>query len=138
MFGLWISEGAIAAALARRAGPEVDAIREVVRTSPSINSDETGACVDGRNWWHWVFRTPTASYHVIVPSRGAEVVTRFLRDARPEAWGSDAFPTQLSAPADRHQLCPSHKVRDLTYAVEVDDPAAVQWARELRHVLAPL
>ena len=31
--------------------------------------------VDGRNWWHWVFQMPAASYHVTAPSRGIEVVT---------------------------------------------------------------
>ena len=44
VFGLHISEGAIAAALARvaeRAQPEVAAIREAVRASLVINSDET-------------------------------------------------------------------------------------------------
>jgi transposase len=73
VFGLRISERAIAAALARlaaRAGPEVVSIREAVRASPAINSDETGVRVDGRNWWHWVFQTPTAGYHAIAPSRG--------------------------------------------------------------------
>jgi transposase len=137
LFGVKISEGAIAAALARlaeRAKPEVEAIREAVRASPTINSDETGVRVDGRNWWHWVFRTSAASYHVIAPSRGADVVERFLGDARPAVWGSDAFPTQLSAPAAEHQLCLSHQVRDLTYAAEVDGPEGARWARELRHV----
>jgi transposase len=139
VFGLRISEGAIAAALARlaaRAEPEVDAIGEAVRASPAINSDETGVRVDGRNWGHWVFQTPTASFHLIAPSRGADVVTGFLGDARPEVWGSDAFPTQFAAPAARHQLCLSHQIRDLTYAVEVDGPAGAQWARELRHVFS--
>jgi DNA invertase Pin-like site-specific DNA recombinase len=137
VFGLRISEGAIAAALARlaaRAQPEVDAIREAVRASPAINSDETGVRVDGRNWWHWVFQMPTASYHVIAPSRGADVVERFLGEARPQVWGSDAFPTQFAAPAKQHQLCLSHQIRDLTYAVEADGPAGARWARELRHV----
>jgi transposase len=139
VFGLRISEGAIAAALARlatRAEPEVDAIREAVRASPAINSDETGVRVTGRNWWHWVFQTPTASYHAIAPSRGADVVARFLGDARPEVWGSDAFPTQFAAPATQHQLCLSHQIRDLTYAVEVDGSAGVRWARQLRHVFS--
>jgi transposase len=151
VFGLRISEGAIAAALARlaiRAEPEMAAIREAVRASPAINSDETGVRVDGRNWWHWVFQVPTASYHVIAPSRGADVVMGFLGDARPEVWGSDAFPTQFAAPASQHQLCLSHQIRDpvgiprsggapwwaMTYAVEVDGPAGAGWARELRHV----
>jgi transposase len=139
VFGLRISEGAIAAALARlatRAQPEVDAIREAVRASPAINADETGVRVDGRNWWHWVFQTPAASYHVIAPSRGADVVARFLGEVRPQVWGSDAFPTQVAAPAVQHQLCLSHQIRDLTYAVEVDGPAGAQWARELRHVFS--
>src|ERR687894_539371 len=126
VFGLRISEAAIAAALARlaaRAGPEVEAIREAVRASPVVNSDETGVRVDGRNWWHWVFQVPTASYHVIAPSRGAVVVERFLGDVRPEVWGADAFPSQFAAPAAQHQLCLRHQIRDLTYAVEVDGSA---------------
>jgi transposase len=139
VLGLRISEGGIAAALARlatRAGPEVAAIREAVRASPAINSDETGVRVDGRNWWHWVFQTPTASYHAIAPSRGLDVVAGFLGDARPEVWGSDAFPTQFAAPAKQHQLCLSHQIRDLTYAVEADGPDGAGWARELRHVFS--
>ena len=47
-------------------------------------------------------RAPAASYHVIVPSRGVDVVTGFLGEARPEVWGSDAFPTQFAAPAGLH------------------------------------
>jgi transposase len=137
VFGLRISEGAIAAALARlatRAEPEVAAIREAVRASPVINSDETGVRVDGRNWWQWVFQTPTASAHVITRSRGAAVVERFLGAARPEVWGSDAYPGQFAAPAGQHQLCLAHQIRDLTYATEVDDAIGARWARELRHV----
>ena len=137
VFGLRISEGGIAAALARlaaRAGPEAEAIREAVRASPSLGPDETGVRVDGRNWWHWVFQTPTASYHVIVRSRGAEVIERFVGGAVPAAWVSDACPSQLAAGAEQHQLCLSHQVRDLTYATEADGPLGAGWARELRHV----
>jgi transposase len=137
VFGLAISEGAIAAALARlaeRAQPEAEAIGERVRASPVINSDETSVRVDGKNRWHWVFQTPAASYHVIAPSRGADVVAAFLGDARPAVWGSDAYPSQLAAPAAEHQLCLSHQIRDLTYAEEADEPFGQRWARELRHV----
>ncbi|MBA2451034.1 MAG: transposase, partial [Chloroflexi bacterium] len=119
VFGLAISEGAIATALARLAGrakPAAKAIAETVHAGPVINSDETGVRVDGKNWWHWVFQTPSASYHTIVPSRGAEVVAAFLGGARPEVWGSDTYPSRLAAPAAEHQLCLSHQIRDLTYA----------------------
>jgi len=137
VFGLHISEGAVAAALARlaeRARPEMAAIREAVRASPVINSDETSVRVDGRNRWHWVFQTPTASYHVIQPSRGADVVRAFLDGAQPEVWGSDCYAGQLAAPAAAFQLCLAHQIRDLTYAEDADGPSGQRWARELRHV----
>jgi len=138
VFGLRISEGAIAAALARlaeRAKPAVAVIREAVRASPVINSDETSVRVDGKNQWHWVFQTPTASYHLIRPSRGAVVVQDFLNGAQPEVWGSDCYSGQLAAPAAAFQLCLAHQIRDLTYAEEADEPYGRWWAGELRHVL---
>jgi transposase len=137
VFGLHISEGAVAAALARlaeQAKPAVAAIREAVRASPVINADETSVRVDGKNHWHWVFQTPTASYHVIQPSRGAAVVRAFLGEAEPEVWGADCYAGQLAAPAAAFQLCLSHQIRDLTYAEDADGPSGQRWARELRHV----
>jgi transposase len=137
LFGLAISEGAVANALARlaeRARPAYEAIGAEVRAGPVIGSDETGARVDGRTWWQWVFQTPAASYHVIAPSRGADVIDRFLDGAEPEAWGSDLWAPQVGTPAGLHQVCMSHQLRDLTYAVEADAPAEASWARDLRHV----
>ena len=137
LFGLRISQGAIANALGRlaeRARPTYAAIGDRVRASPVINSDETGARVDGRTQWHWVFQTPGASYHVIRPSRGADVIDGFLDGAEPEVWGSDLWAPQIGTPAGAHQVCMSHQVRDLTYAAEADGPEGSRWARDLRHV----
>ena len=136
--GLRLSQGAIANALGRaatRAGPAVELIREHVRTSAVINSDETGARVAGDNRCHWVFQTPTASYHLIAATKGAAVIAEFLGDQQPEVWGSDAAPAQLGAAAAQHQLCLAHQVRDLTYAVEADTRPGSVWARQLRHLL---
>jgi transposase len=138
VLGLRLSEGAIANALGRvatRAGPAVERIREQVRTSAVINSDETGARVAGDNRCHWVFQTPTASYHLIADTKGAAVITEFLGDQQPAVWGSDAAPAQLGATAAQHQLCLAHQLRDLTYATEADDPLGSLWARQLRHVV---
>lgn len=123
VFGLRVSEGGIDHALQRlaeRARPTYEAIREQVRGSPVINSDETGARVAGRNQWQWVFQTPEASYHVIVPSRGGEVIDAFLGDVEPAVWGSDLWAPQLLTSATAHQICMSHQARDLTFAVEAD------------------
>jgi transposase len=137
VFGLAISQGGVENALRRlveRARPTYTAIREQVRGSPIINSDETGARVAGRNQWQWVFQTPEASYHVIAPSRGGEVIDAFLAGAEPEVWGSDLWAPQILTPATAHQICLSHQERDLTFAVDADADEARLWAIELRHV----
>jgi transposase len=137
VFGLQISQGGVENALRRlveRARPTYAAIREQVRGSPVINSDETSARVAGRNHWQWVFQTPAASYHVIVPSRGGEVIDAFLAGAEPEVWGSDLWAPQILTAATEHQICLSHQERDLTFAVEADTGEARLWAIALRHV----
>ena len=138
LFGLRISEGGIDHALRRlaeRARPTYEAIGAQVRAGPVIGSDETGARVAGRTAWQWVFQTPEASYHVIVPRRNAEVIAAFLGDTRPEGWVSDLWSPQLQVDAETHQLCLSHQIRNLTYAVEADGYAGRVWAVELRHLL---
>src|SRR5215210_3679672 len=138
VFGLQISEGGIDRALRRlaeRARPTYEAIGAQVRAGPVIGSDETGARVAGKTAWQWVFQTPEASYHVIVPRRNAEVIVAFLGDARPEGWVSDLWSPQLQVDAETHQICLSHQIRNLTYAVEADGYTGRVWAVELRHLL---
>src|SRR4051794_5090292 len=97
-FGLTISQGGIENALRRlveRARPTYAAIRGQVRGSPVINSDETSARLAGRNRWQWVFQAPGASYHVIVASRGGEVVDAFLAGAEPAVWGPGLWAPQI-------------------------------------------
>ena len=137
VFGLTISEGGIDQALRRlgeRARPTYEALGAEVRAGPVIGSDETGARVAGTTAWHWVFQTPEASYHLIVPRRNADVIDAFLGDARPEGWVSDLWAPQLKVDAETHQICLAHQIRNLTYAVEADGYAGRVWAIELRHL----
>jgi len=135
VFGLHLSPGAIAGALARtaqRLEPRAEAIKEQVRASPVLGSDETSARVQGRNQWQWVFQTPEASYHLIVPSRAGAVVREFLGAARPEVWVSDLWQPQLGAPAATHQICLAHQLRDLQYVVDAEHSA---WAGQVQTLL---
>ena len=137
VFGLAISEGGVENALHRwveRARPTHAAIRDQVRGSPVISSDETSARVAGVTQWQWVFQTPEASYHVIAPSRGGEVIDAFLAGAEPEVWGSDLWAPQLLTSAGEHQVCLSHQERDLTFAAEADPDNERIWALDLRHL----
>jgi transposase len=123
VFGLSISEGAIANILARAQAPLVAAaatIADAVRASPVVGSDETSARVGGKSWWQWVLLSSTAICHVIADTRAASVVTTFLQGVQPEVWVADRYGGQLGHGAVR-QMCLAHLLRDTKYAIEAGD-----------------
>lgn len=123
LFGLKISEGAIANMLARTAAPFAEcaqAIHDTVRNSPVIASDETSARVKGKMHWQWTFVAATAVAHLIAPTRGKIVPTEFLDGVRPQVWLSDRLPAQCHH-ADAHQFCLAHLIRDAQYAIDAGD-----------------
>lgn len=123
VFGLSISEGAIANLLARARTPLVAAaavIAAAVRESPVVGSDETSARVRGKTWWQWVLLSSTAICHVIADTRAASVASGFLQGRQPEVWVADRYAGQAGHGAVR-QICLAHLLRDTTYAVEAGD-----------------
>ncbi len=123
VFGLPISEGAIANILARAQAPLVvaaEAIAATVRASPVVGSDETSARVRGKTWWQWVLLSSTAICHVIAPTRAASVASEFLQGRQPEVWVADRYGGQLGHGAAR-QMCLAHLLRDTKYAIEAGD-----------------
>ena len=123
LFGLSISQGAIANMLARVgeafAAP-AERIAEEVRASEVIASDETSARVKGKTWWQWTFGCATACYFVIAETRGKRVPTAFLDGARPLVWLSDRLPAQCKH-AEEHQFCLAHLIRNAQYAIDHGD-----------------
>ncbi len=111
------------------AQPDAEIIGEQVRQSAVIGSDETSARVNGRNWWEWVFRSGMYEYHVIAPSRGQDVILAFMGTCRAEVWQSDCWKAQLNAPAQTHQLCLSHQIRNLQGLL--DERPRLQWAFDI-------
>ena len=123
LFGLTISQGAIANMLARVgeafAAP-ADRIAAQVRASEVIASDETSARVKGKTWWQWTFGCATAVYFVVAETRGKCVPTAFLAGAKPRMWLSDRLPAQCRH-AEEHQFCLAHLIRDAQYAIDHGD-----------------
>jgi transposase len=123
LFGLTISQGAIANMLARvgeaLAAP-AERIAAEVRASEVIASDETSARVKGKTWWQWTFGCATAVTFVIASTRGKCVPTEFLAGARPKMWLSDRLPAQCKH-AEEHQFCLAHLIRDAQYAIDHGD-----------------
>ena len=123
LFGLKLSEGAIANMLARAEKPfaaQAAEIAETVRKSPVIASDETSARVSGKTQWQWTFVAASAVYHTIAPTRGKVVPTEFRGGARPKVWLSDRLAAQ-GRHAEAHQYCLAHLIRDAQYAIEAGD-----------------
>ena len=139
VFGLRISEGAIANALHRatrsldRAGA---AIVERLRRAAVIGCDETGARLTTadlgtRRGWEWVLVSATAVLHCIRPSRGRDVITEILGGHRPRCWVSDRWGAQQGH-AETHQVCRAHVLRDVQYAIDAGEP---HFAPALRRLL---
>jgi transposase len=133
LFNLRLSEGG-AVAIVKRAGQAVLAeakrIGEQVRQSAVIGSDETSVRVQGRNWWQWVFVSQQGEYHLLMPSRGYDVIETFMGACEAEVWVCDCWKAQLKAPAQMCQLCLAHQIRNLQGLIEKRPHLA--WAQEMQ------
>lgn len=133
IFNLSLSEGGAVSIVQRAgkaAGVEAEALGEQVRQSKVIGSDETSARVHGRNWWQWVFIGGNTEYHLILPSRGYDVIQTFMRASKAEVWVSDCWKAQLNAPAKTHQICLAHQIRNLQGLI--DKRPRLMWARDMQ------
>jgi transposase len=141
LLGLSISEGAIAAGLARTSAgmQEVYAgIRQQVRGSPAGahavggGSDETRARVAGQTCWSWVVQTRAAVYHWVGRRRSTQELLDFFAGSYPQVQESDCYSAQLASPVKQKQVCLAHQLRDLLYAEEHGDQA---YARKMARLI---
>jgi transposase len=136
LHGVAISQGGIDKIMQRagsKAIQEVKVIEHDLQQSAVIHSDETGSRVDGNNWWQWVFCSLTAVLHVMRFNRSADVVKDVMGEHQAEVWVSDCYRPQMQAPAQQHQLCLAHQLRNLQAVVE-QDPKQF-WARHVQLLL---
>lgn len=139
MFGLRISEGAIANALRRTSGAldkTAATILERLRSATVIGCDETGArlttdTLGTTMGWEWVLVSDTAVLHRIRASRGRGVITEILGGHRPRCWVSDRWAAQQGH-AETHQVCLAHVLRDVQYAADAGES---RFAPALRRLL---
>ena len=133
LFNLRLSEGG-AVAIVKRAGQavlaEANRIGARVRQRAVIGSDETSARVQGRNWWQWVFVSEQDEYHLLMPSRGYDVIETFMGECEAEVWVCDCWKAQLKAPAQMCQICLAHQIRNLQGLIEKRPHLA--WAKEMQ------
>lgn len=135
LFGLTISRGAlvnIANRVNAKLGEAVQTILSKIQTSNVVQSDETGARVNGTNHWQWVFIGDDATYHVIADNRSAQVIQDVMGNAVPIVWVSDLFSAQCTAESRLRQICLAHQARDLQFAIDAERSV---WAYQFRQLL---
>ena len=135
LLGLDISEGALVNMLEAARHPfaaQTSLIRARLLCGTAMELDETGLRVGKRNWWLWVFHHKHNAVFVVEPSRGKAVPMAFLGQHRPDFWVSDRYGAQLGWSAKENQVCLSHLIRDVQYAIDAGDSI---FAPGLRHLL---
>jgi len=135
ILGLDISEGALVNMLEAARHPfatQTSLIRARLLSGTAMESDETSLRVGKRNWWLWVFHHKDNAVFVVEPSRGKGVPKAFLGKHRPDFWVSDRYGAQLGWAAKENQVCLSHLIRDVQYAIDAGDSI---FAPGLRHLL---
>jgi uncharacterized coiled-coil protein SlyX len=115
LHGLHLSVGALVGilrAVADRAKPGLDALREQVRGSPVVCADETGWREGGQAGYVWVFATPTRCYFHSDHSRAGAVVAEVLGAVYEGTLVSDCY-AAYNIHAGPHQRCWPHLFRDI-------------------------
>ncbi len=139
-FNLPISEGSIQNLLNRAATKArgiYDHIHDQLEKATYLGGDETGARVNGKNWWVWVWQNALNTYLHASENRGSATVgTCFPTGFANATIGSDRWAAQLKTVAANHQLCLAHLERDLIFLEESEKhPFATHFKRLLKDAL---
>jgi transposase len=116
-FKLPVSEGVIDGflkKLSRKAASAYETIRERIQSSGVVGSDETGCRVNGKKYWFHVWQNRYLTFIVAFVRRSYEVTEKYFADGfRHTVYVSDCYASQLKTPAEKHQLCIAHLLREL-------------------------
>jgi hypothetical protein len=110
LFGLKLSPGGLAQALARVAGKmkgSYEQLIEKLRLASVVHSDETSWWVGGPGYWLWVFTNADTTVYVVDASRGRQVVQEVLGADFPGVLVSDCLAVYDDATPVQHK-CYSH------------------------------
>ncbi|MDP2750420.1 MAG: IS66 family transposase [Nanoarchaeota archaeon] len=133
VFGLPISEGGIHCLLNRfteKARSTYNEIKQKIETSDFVGTDETGAKVNGKKQWFWVWQNEQLTYIVNSVNRGIDTIKRVFANGLPNARiQHDRWASQFHYDAKGHQICTSHLLRDLKYLIELYKSS---WASKMK------
>jgi transposase len=134
-FGLRLSSGTIDTFLnnlSEKSTFVYEKIKERIRSSPVVGSDETGCRVNGKNHWFHVWQTPVLTFIVAFASRGYAAIEKHFADGFTHSiYVSDCLASQLKVKSKAHQLCMAHLLRELTNFAEKINR---QWSTQMKEL----
>ena len=141
VFSLPISQGTIGNIMERvadKCAQYYGDIKTQIAESQVVGSDETGAKVNGKKAWIWVWQNTEATYIVPSDNRGARTVDQVFENGLPNATlVSDRFNAQLKTKSKANQMCLAHIKRDAIYLEETEKhPFACQFNQFISEVFA--
>lgn len=136
-FGLVLTPGGLAQALARLAGrlqPQYAALGAELGLAAVVHSDETSWWVGGPGWWLWVFTNEQLTYYVVSDSRGRDVVHAVLGSDYPGVLVSDCLSVYDDATPHQHK-CYSHHHRAVREAKQRHPASGEGYLSEVQALL---
>ena len=118
-FGLSLTPGGLSQALTRMAAkvePAYEQLREHLRHSPAVHSDETGWWVDGHGAWLWVFTNDRYTLYYI-GLRNGQVISEQLGDDFAGVLISDCLNIYDAHPG-RKSKCVAHHLKAIKQALQ--------------------
>lgn len=137
LFGLKLSPGGLAQALARVAAkmkPAYQKLVEKLRHSRTVHADETSWWVGGPGYWLWVFTNAQLTAYMVDASRGRQVVQEVLGADYPGVLVSDCLAVYDDATPLQHK-CYSHHLKAVAEAQEQAPQPTEGYLPEVRALL---
>jgi transposase len=135
-FGLRLSEGSVdnfLESLSVKATPAYETIHARIQSVDVVGSDETGCRVNGKKHWFHVWQSRFLTFIVAFAHRSYEVMERYFQDGfLHSVYVSDCYAAQLKTPAQAHQLCIAHLLREL---LNFEKSLCSEWSVKMKELL---
>ena len=125
IFHIHLSEGTIENLLLKASSKSeavYHRIKEELKQSAVVGSDETGAKANGDKIWIWTWQNLLNTYLVPSANRGYKTIKGEFEEGLPlSVLVSDRLSAQLKTPAQGHQVCLAHLLREIIFIEEVEN-----------------
>ena len=122
IFSVPISEGGIHCLLNRlstKALPLYHRIRDMIKNSSVVGTDETGARLNGKKIWVWTWQNDRFTWLRGTDNRGYKTIEEnFPEGFKKSVFVHDCWKSHFQPDVQTHQLCTAHLLRELNYLKE--------------------